>query len=110
MVKWGKMSTVPNTEHQSKPVRGEIKLGWKAAIAEAWRKRARRHITQTVLVLVILGIFSIFQDGAQIGVFRWIAIGVLLLVINVGDDARLQRKASRNSWWTYPTTKVNNVR
>lgn len=97
-------------EIKKSPIRGEIRLSWKDALAEAWKKRSRRHLLMAALVLSILVIFNIFQDDVHISPLRWAAIGALLLIINVGDDARLQRKASRNLWWIDPTVKANNVR
>lgn len=96
------------SEHDSKlePVKGKIKLSWKAGIAEALTKRWRRHLLQVAVVSSIVGISVIFRDGLGEGLVRWLIVAVAIFIINVSDDARLQRKASRNAWWIDPTLKT----
>lgn len=101
------MSTVPNAEHQPKPFLGQIKLSWKDAITVALTKRWRRHLTQSVVLSSIVGIFIIFQDGMATGLLRGLFYAVGMFIVNVAEDARLQRKASRHSWWVDPSVKTN---
>jgi hypothetical protein len=93
------------TDPKPKVVRGEIKLSWKSAIAESWKLRAGRYIIQSVVILSFFGIYDIFYEGVESGLLRWFCLAAALLVINVGEDARLQRKASRTSYWIDPASR-----
>lgn len=101
------MFSAPNEERHSDSVRGEITLSWKAAITEAWKKRSKRYIIQAVLVSAILAIANMIHDGINVGLLRWVALAAVFFIINVGDDARLQRKASRYAWLTEPGVPIS---
>lgn len=101
------MSTVPNAEDQLQPILGQIKLSWKDAVAETLTKRWRRHLLQTLVLSSIVGIFMIHQEDLDWRPLRWLLVVVFMFIINVSEDARLQRKASRNSWRFGPADKRN---
>lgn len=101
------MFTTPKEQRQSNSVRGAITLSWKTAIAEAWKKRGKRHIIHAVIVSSILGIANMIHDGINVGLLRWVALAVVFIIINFGDDARLQRRASRYAWLTDPGVPVS---
>lgn len=106
LVNWGNMSTVPNEEQQSKPILGQIKVSWKDAIAEALTRRWRTHSFKAVAVSSIVGIFVMIQ-GDHLSLLRWVVIGAGIFIVNIGEDARLQRRASRSAWWVDPRTKTD---
>ena len=92
---------------ESKPILGDVTLSWKDAIAETLTKRWRRHLIQTLVLSSIVGIFMIYQEDLDWRLLRWLLVVVFMFIINVSEDARLQRKASRNPWRCGPTDKRN---
>lgn len=100
------MSTESNPQENSDDSLGEITMSWKEAISEAWKRRHKRHLIQTIIAVAIVFIFITFQHDLIQAAWRGLAIGMLVLVVSVGEDARLLRKESRHSQWIDPTDKT----
>lgn len=67
-------------------------MTWKAAVRASFKSRGRRHILVAVIGGAVCGILNALDYTAIRGVMVGAALTVLLLIINVGEDARRLRK------------------
>jgi cyanate permease len=68
---------------------------WKAAIAGAWKLRARRHIFTALFVASVCAIIKTVLSGFGPGLLTWACLSVAMFIVYICDDARLQRRNAR---------------
>lgn len=69
----------------------------KMALRTALKDRGRRHIAVASIGGAVCGILNAVQHNLTRGLAIGIGLAVLLVIINVGEDARRLRKAARVS-------------